>query len=54
MEVWLKSHQDGSPHTLILYRRIGERFLAALVIAGISMRTAAVEDVHAGDRRLAH
>ena len=45
MEVWLKSHQDGSPHTLTLYRRIGERFLAALVIAGVSMRTATVEDV---------
>ena len=45
MEVWLKSHQDGSPHTLTLYRRIGERFLAALVIAGVGLRNATVEDV---------
>ncbi len=45
MEVWLKSHQDGSPHTLTLYRRIGERFLAALVVAGVGLRNATVEDV---------
>ena len=45
MEVWLKSHQDSSPHTLTLYRRIGERFLDALTANGVHMRVATVEDV---------
>jgi site-specific recombinase XerD len=45
MEFWLHSHRDGSAHTQKLYRRIGERFLASLVIAGVSMRTAKLEDV---------
>jgi integrase/recombinase XerD len=45
LEVWLKSHADGSPHTLRVYRRVGERFLAALAIVGADLRRATVEDV---------
>jgi integrase/recombinase XerD len=45
MAIWLKTHADGSAHTITLYTRLGERFLAALVIAGVSMRTATLEDV---------
>ena len=41
--VWLKSHQDGSAHTLRAYNRAGRRFLAAL--DGKSIRSARVEDV---------
>jgi len=27
LRVWLKSHQDGSAHTIRVYKRVGERFL---------------------------
>ena len=47
LKVWLKSHQDGSPHTIRVYERIGERFLGALAAAGSDLRKAAVEDVQA-------
>jgi hypothetical protein len=30
LAVWLKSHVDGSPHTLRAYERIGRRFVAAM------------------------
>jgi site-specific recombinase XerD len=45
LKVWLKSHRDGSAHTVRVYSRVGERFLAALAAAGPGLRTATVEDV---------
>ena len=36
LAVWLKSHADGSPHTLRAYERIGSRFLEALAAEGES------------------
>ena len=45
LEVWLKSHRDGSLHTVRVYRRVGERFLRELAAAGL--RKATVEDVQA-------
>ena len=45
LKVWLKSHADGSPHTVRAYRRVGERFIAALAAAGADLRKATVEDV---------
>jgi hypothetical protein len=36
LKVWLKSHKDGSAHTVRVYARVGERFLAAL--AGVDLR----------------
>ena len=47
LKVWLKSHQDGSPHTIRVYQRVGERFLSALAAAGSGLRKATVEDVQA-------
>ena len=47
LRVWLKSHQDGSPHTIRVYQRVGERFLGALAAAGSGLRKATVEDVQA-------
>jgi integrase/recombinase XerD len=47
LAVWLKSHADGSPHTIRVYKRVGERFLHALVVAGSDLRRATVEDVQA-------
>jgi hypothetical protein len=38
LAVWLKSHADGSPHTVRVYQRVGERFLGALASAGRSLR----------------
>ena len=34
LKVWLKSHRDGSAHTVRVYARVGERFLAALAPTG--------------------
>jgi site-specific recombinase XerD len=45
LAVWLKSHADGSRHTLRAYERIGRRFLEALAAAGVSLRRATVDDV---------
>jgi hypothetical protein len=45
--VLLKSHQDGSPHTIRVYKRVGERFLGALAVVGSNLRKATVEDVQA-------
>jgi hypothetical protein len=45
LEVWLKSHRDGSPHTVRVYRRVGGCFLEALAAAGSDLRHANVEDV---------
>jgi integrase/recombinase XerD len=45
--VWLKSHADGSAHTVRVYRRVGERFIVALAAAGAGLRSATVEDVQA-------
>ena len=45
LKVWLKSHRDGSAHTVRVYSRVGERFLSALAAAGAGLRTATVEDV---------
>jgi site-specific recombinase XerD len=47
LKVWLKSHADGSPHTIRVYRRVGERFIGALQAAGAGLRAATVEDVQA-------
>jgi site-specific recombinase XerD len=47
LKVWLKSHADGSAHTVRAYRRVGERFIAALAQAGVGLRNATVEDVQA-------
>jgi integrase/recombinase XerD len=47
LKVWLKSHADGSPHTIRAYRRVGERFVAALAAVGADLRKATVEDVQA-------
>jgi site-specific recombinase XerD len=43
--VWLKSHADGSPHTLRAYERIGRRFVAALAAARTNLRHATVDHV---------
>jgi site-specific recombinase XerD len=45
LKVWLKSHRDGSAHTVRVYSRVGERFLGALAAAGTGLRTATVENV---------
>jgi hypothetical protein len=47
LAVWIKSHADGSSHTIRLYQRVGERFLGALAAAGSNLRQATVEDVQA-------
>jgi site-specific recombinase XerD len=47
LNVWLKSHRDGSPHTVRVYQRVGGRFLSALGAAGADLRRATVEDVQA-------
>src|SRR5262249_19240196 len=38
LAVWIKSHADGSPHTIRVYSRVGERFLGALAVAGSNLR----------------
>ena len=40
LAVWLKSHVDGSDHTVRAYGRIGRRFLDALKVAGVDLRRA--------------
>jgi integrase/recombinase XerD len=45
LKVWLKSHSDGSSHTVRAYARVGERFVAALAAGGGDLRRATVEDV---------
>ena len=45
LAVWLKSHADGSRHTLRAYERIGRRFVEALGAAGTNLKRATVEDV---------
>lgn len=47
VEVWLKSHADGSAHTLRLYSRVGHRFVRELVQLGTDIRRAKVDDVQA-------
>jgi len=47
LAVWLKSHADGSPHTVRAYERVGGRFIAALAAVGSTLRRATVEDVQA-------
>jgi site-specific recombinase XerD len=43
--VWLKSHADGSKHTVRAYERIGRRFVAAIEAAGADLRQATIDDV---------
>src|SRR5262245_16860839 len=43
----MMSRADGSPHTIRVYSRVGERFLGALAAAGCNLRQATVEDVQA-------
>jgi integrase/recombinase XerD len=45
IEVWLKSHADGSAHTLRAYRRIGAAFVKALGNAGCNIRRATIDHV---------
>lgn len=45
IRVWLKSHADGSRHTLRAYDRIGCRFIAAIDAAGTDLRHATIDDV---------
>ena len=45
LAVWLKSHADGSRHTLRAYQRIGRQFLEALAAGGTDLRHATVDDV---------
>lgn len=45
LAVWLKSHADGSPHTLRAYERIGRRFLAGLAQRHVTMRNIVLDDV---------
>ena len=40
LKVWLKSHRDGSAHTVRVYSHVGERFLGALAAAGAGLRSA--------------
>lgn len=43
--VWLKSHADGSHHTLRAYDRIGHRFISAIAVARTDLRHAMIDDV---------
>ena len=45
VEVWLKSHADGSAHTLRAYRRVGTVFVEALGRAGSDLRRATIDHV---------
>ena len=45
LAVWLKSHADGSPHTVTAYDRVGHRFLEALRAAGSDLRHATIDHV---------
>ena len=45
LAVWLKSHHDGSAHTLRAYARVGRRFVEALAARNTDLRHATVEDV---------
>jgi hypothetical protein len=45
LKVWLKSHADGSPHTIRAYSRVGQRFIAGLAAAGADLRKGTIEDV---------
>ncbi len=45
VEVWLKSHADGSPHTLRAYRRVGLRFIDALADQNTGIRRATIDHV---------
>lgn len=45
VEVWLKSHADGSEHTQRAYRRIGSRFVSVVGAAGTDLRSATIDDV---------
>lgn len=43
--VWLRSHADGSRHTLRAYERIGHRFIGVIATAGADLRRATIDDV---------
>ncbi len=45
VEVWLRSHADGSRHTLRTYSRIGHRFVDALARAGTDLRHATIDHI---------
>ena len=45
LAVWLKSHADGSPHTVTAYDRVGHRFLEALRAARSDLRHATIDHV---------
>ena len=45
LEVWLKSHADGSAHTQRAYGRIGRRFVGSLELAGTDLKRAKLDDV---------
>jgi len=50
--VWVATQAARSEHTRRAYSRIGHRFLSALSIGGVDLRSAGVEDVHAAVLRL--
>jgi integrase len=43
LALWLKNYDDGSAHTLRVYKRVGERFLAAL--GDVGLRRANEQDI---------
>jgi hypothetical protein len=45
LAVWLKSHADGSRHTLRAYTSIGQRFISAVETGGTDLRHATIDDV---------
>ena len=47
LQVFLKTHRDGSAHTVRAYDRIGRRFIEALRAAGTDLRRAKLDDVQA-------
>ena len=45
LEVWIKNHADGSPHTRRAYHRFGRRFIDALHSSGSDLRRATIDHV---------
>src|SRR5690242_16700820 len=45
IEVWLKTHADGSGHTIRAYGRIGRRFISAIERGGVDLRHATIDHV---------
>jgi integrase/recombinase XerD len=54
LEVWLKSHADGSAHTRRAYTRIGGRFVDALAQAETGLRRATVDEIQTALETMRH